>query len=156
MVLLGVGLLAVMSMGSDAAFGAGILLAIASFLAVFAVLLLFPRVRRQGTVTFRVVVPMTMDDAEAAVRRAFEGSGRTVRTEVLASRGRKPPRVVIADGVHPRFVLEAVSLRESGDGLERTEVVQIGLAAEADPAARELRELVSSALSAAPNPVKGS
>src|SRR3989304_10173317 len=68
MVLLGIGLLGVTQVGADAAFGAGILLAIAAFLLVFAVLLFLPRLRRHGTLSFRVDVPRSVEEVEAAGR----------------------------------------------------------------------------------------
>ena len=148
MILLGAGLLAVSSAGADAAFGAGVLLAVAVFLVAFAMLLFFPRLRRQGSFTFRTVFLGSVAEAEAAVRSALSASGRAVHAEDAASRSRHPPRVVRADGLPSRFLVQALSTREGGDGLERAEVIQIGLEDADDPAAREARDLVGSRLGA--------
>ena len=145
MVLLGVGVLAVTGAGSEAAFGAGVLLAVAVFVTVFALLLLFPRVARRGPVGYRIVVERPLVEVEGAVREALEGAGRSVHVDVLAGRTRRTPaRVVRVEGTPCRFLVEAVSLRESGDGVERTEVLQVGLEETPEGAAKELRDLVGS------------
>lgn len=152
MILLGIGLLGVAQVGADAAFGAGVLLGIAVFLLVFVLLLLVPRLRRDGMFSFRLVVPASVDEVEAALREALGAAGRTVRVEVVRSRAPNPPRLVITEGVPARFLLGALSRRESGDRLETTEVVQIGIRDAGDEGARQLRDLVSGALAPGSGP----
>lgn len=150
--ILGLGILLVALEGASAAFGAGVLLSLGVFLAVFAIMLLVPRLTRWGVRSFRLYVDRTIDEVERDVRDALESSGFLVTVETAESRSAHPPRILGAQGLPWRFRLEAVSRREvRGGALARTEVIQIGLAAEDDADARSVREILAGRL-ALPRP----
>src|SRR6266705_846308 len=124
-VLLAIGVLAVTVVGSDAANGGVALLAIATFLLVFSVLVFLPRLARRGAASFSVYSRRSVDEAVKAVREAFEASGRTPRVDVVKSRSDHPPRVVTAEGVQARFRIEVTRHPAGAEGgSEWTEIVE--------------------------------
>lgn len=146
--ILALGVLAVLGAGADAAPGAGVLLSLGVFLVVFAVLLLVPRLTRRGAKSYRLVVDRPIEEVEQEVRGVLESGGRKVTTDVVSTRSPRPPRVLTAEGAPWRIRLERVSRRESGDGVEQTEVVQVGVGAEGDAEACAVRDVVAARLSA--------
>lgn len=146
--VLGIGVASVLVAGAEAASAASVLLSIGVFLVVFAVLLLVPRLSRRGPKSFRLLVDLGIDHVEREVRGALEASGRSVRVDVVPSRFARPPRILSADGIPWKIRLENVPKREIGEpGIERTEVVQVGVDTEEDADARVVRELVAARLS---------
>lgn len=142
--LLAIGIAAVATARAEAAYGAGILLSVATFLVVFAVVLFFPRLARRGVKNYWLLVDRPIGEVEQEVRRALEATGRPVLVEVLRSRSDHPTRIVTAEGVSWRFRLEPVSRREIGSNAgERTEVIQVGVLGAGDPEAKAWRELVA-------------
>ena len=124
MLLLGLGVLAVVALGQDAAVVAAGLLTIAVFLVVFSLLVFVPRLARRGAVSFSVYSRRSMDDAEQAIRAAIEASGRTARVVRVRSRSRSPPRIVTADGIPAKFRIE-ISRHPSASGpREWTEIIE--------------------------------
>jgi hypothetical protein len=151
-ILLVLGLLAVVSFGSDAATGGSALLTIAIFLLVFTVLVFLPRLVRRGAVSFSVYSRRSIDEVEKAVRDAMEAVGRTPQVERIKSRLGRPPRIVTAEGSPARFRIEATrhppANLESG---EWTEIVESFLPREAKEA-QALRDKVTERLGRAPPP----
>lgn len=124
-VLLAIGLLAVTAFGSDAASGGVALLAIATFLLVFSVLVFLPRLARRGAASYSVYSRRSLDEAVKAVREAIEASGRTPRVDIVKSRSDHPPRIVTAEGIPTRFRIEVTRHPAGGEGgLEWTEIVE--------------------------------
>ncbi len=151
MMLLGIGSLAVVAFG-DAAGMAGLsLLAIASFLLVFSVLVFLPRLVRRGSVSFSLFSHRSMADAQRAVEEAIEGLGRAPRVLNIRSRSNHPPRLVTADGIVTRFRIEASRVGPGPvEGGIWTEIVQTLAATDAD-GARVLRERITERLGRLPN-----
>ncbi len=147
MVLLGLGLVLVAFFGKDATDGATMLLGLAVFVTMFALLLVFPRLLRRGVWNYGRIVDRPMDVVEAVVRGALEGTGRPVRTEEIVSRSKRRLRIVRVEGLSTHFMLESFSgpARET-EGEARTEIVQVGISGEVDPGAKALRDLVESRL----------
>lgn len=146
-VILGFGMLLFLSAGAeqletvDALLGAGI------FLTLFCLLLVVPRFRSRGPMSYSLLVERSMDDVEDTVRKAIEETGRKVHVEITPSRLERPPRAVFVDGVGWRFSVRAAPYRERSDERSAwTEVVQCGFRGAEDEAARELRERVLSRL----------
>ena len=75
--LIGLGFLAVIAFGTDAALASASVLILAIFLLVFSVLVFLPRLAKRGAVSFSVYSRRSMDEAERAVRAAIEAEGRT-------------------------------------------------------------------------------
>jgi len=150
MMFLGIGSLAVVAFG-DAAGMAGLsLLAIASFLLVFSVLVFLPRLARRGSVSFSLFSRRSMADAQKAVEAAIEALGRAPRVEVKRSRSNHPPRLVTADGIATRFRIEASRVGPGpGEGGLWTEIVQSLVSTDAD-GARVLRERINERLAGLP------
>lgn len=146
-VVLGIGVLAVSLGGAAVAVDAGVLLSVGVFLAVFATILLVPRLVRRGVRSFRLYVDRTIEEVEREIQGALEASGYLVTIDTVPSRSPRPPRVLLAEGAPWRIRLEAVSRREVGDAtIDRTEVIQIGVDAEDDADAKSVRELVGARL----------
>ena len=122
--LIGLGVLAVIAFGPDAALAGAALLTLAIFLLVFSSLVFLPRLAKRGAVSFSVYSRRSMDDAETAVRAAIEASGRTVRVERVRSRSRTPPRIVTADGVPARFRIELTRHPAATGAGEWTEIIE--------------------------------
>ncbi len=150
MMLLSIGALAVFAFG-DAAGMAGLsLLAIASFLLVFSVLVFLPRLARRGSVSFSLFSRRSIAEAQQAVAEAIEAEGKAPRVEVVRSRARHPPRLVTADGIVARFRIEASRAGPGpGDGGVWTEIVQSLASTDAD-GARAMRERINERLSRLP------
>ncbi|HEX9341129.1 MAG TPA: hypothetical protein VF992_08180 [Thermoplasmata archaeon] len=150
MILLGIGSLAVFAFGDDAGMAGLSLLAIATYLLVFSVLVFVPRIARRGSVSFSLFSRRSVEDAEKAVVGAIEAVGRAPRVEMARSRSNHPPRVVTADGIVTRFRIE-ISRAGPGsvDGGVWTEIVQSVASTDAD-AARTLRERVNEQLARLP------
>src|SRR3989442_8435476 len=89
--LLGIGLAVVISFGADAVNAGVALLAIATFLLVFSVLVFLPRLARRGSLSFSVYSRRSIDDAEKAVREAIEEAGRAPRVAPVQAPSRHPP-----------------------------------------------------------------
>ena len=151
MMLFGVGSLAVAAFG-DAAGMAGLsLLAIASFLLVFSVLVFLPRLVRRGSVSFSLFSRRSMADAQKAVEQAIEALGKAPRVEVARSRSNHPPRLVTADGIVTRFRIEASRVGPGPvEGGIWTEIVQSLASTDAD-GARLLRERINERLGRLPS-----
>src|SRR3989441_5948777 len=96
--LLGIGLIAVIAFGADAVNAGVALLAIATFLLVFSVLVFLPRLARRGSLSFSVYSRRSIDDAEKAVREVLEEAGRTAPPRQGQIRLQTPPPVVTAAG----------------------------------------------------------
>src|SRR3989441_2687159 len=96
--LLGIGLAVVISFGADAVNAGVALLAIATFLLVFSVLVFLPRLARRGSLSFSVYSRRSIDDAEKAVREAIEEAGRTPPVAPAKTPSHHPPRSVTAAG----------------------------------------------------------
>lgn len=144
--LVGVGLLAVVVFGAEAAVAAVALLSITVFLLVFSVLVFLPRLLRRGPVSFSAFSSRSAEEVEAAVRSAIEATGRTPEVELVRSRWRHPPRIVTADGIPARFRIEVTRRAAFGDGRgEVTEIVGSFPRREAAEA-RALRERISATL----------
>ena len=147
MVSLGIGVLLVLSYGADATDAALTFLTIGIFLAVFAVLVFLPRLVRRGAISFSLYADRPLDEAERVVREALSQDGATVRVEVVRSRSDRPPRIVVADGMAPRFRIESSRSPEApADARSWTEVIQSGMADEEDEEARRLRDRVAARL----------
>src|SRR2546425_2325039 len=96
--LLGIGLIAVIAFGADAVNAGVALLAIATFLLVFSVLVFLPRLARRGSLSFSVYSRRSIDDAEKAVREVLEEAGRTPPGAPGKFRSHHPPPIVTAAG----------------------------------------------------------
>lgn len=124
MLLFGLGVLAVVAFGPEAAVAGAGLLTIGVFLLVFSVLVFLPRLAKRGPMSFSMYSRRSMDDAEQAIRAAIEAAGRTARVERVRSRSRTPARVVTADGIPARFRIE-ISRHPSATGPgEWTEIIE--------------------------------
>ncbi len=144
--LLVIGLLALGTLGSDAAFAGAALLTIATFLLVFSVLVFLPRLARRGAASFSVYSRRSMDEAERAVREAIEASGRTARVKLVKSRSDRPPRIVTAEGIPARFRIEATRHPAGAEGgAEWTEIIE-SFPAQDDTMAQALREKINERL----------
>ncbi|MGQ0797615.1 MAG: hypothetical protein ACT4OI_07125 [Methanobacteriota archaeon] len=142
---LGVG--SVLAMGGDGALFAGVLLSLATFLLVFAALLLVPRLLRRRGRSFRLLAVQPMDHVEKEVRSVLGEDGREVRIRVLRTRRREGARIVSAPGLAWWLRLEPVSARVGGKGPGyRTEVVQVGSRVDRDEAAAAARERIAARL----------
>lgn len=122
--LVGLGVLAVVAFGQDAALAGAALLTLAIFVLVFSSLVFLPRLAKRGAVSFSVYSRRSMDDAEQAVRAAIEASGRTARVERVRSRSRTPPRIVTAEGVSARFRIELTRHPAASGSGEATEIIE--------------------------------
>lgn len=150
--LLGTGVVAVMSLGVEAVNAGVALLAIAMFLLVFSGLVFLPRLARRGSVSFSVYSRRSIDDAEKAVREAIEEAGRTPRVQRVKSRSGHPPRIVTAEGVKARFRLEVTRHPATAEGgPEWTEIVE-SCPARGVAEARALREKITERLAGGPPP----
>src|SRR5438876_79561 len=150
--LLGIGLAVVISFGADAVNAGVALLAIATFLLVFSVLVFLPRLARRGSLSFSVYSRRSIDDAEKAVREVIEEAGRTPRVAQVKSRSNHPPRVVTAEGILARFRIEVTRHPATADGgPEWTEIVESFRARDAADA-RALRDKITERLGGAPPP----
>ncbi len=148
--LLGTGVIVVISFGADGVNAGVALLAIAMFLLVFSVLVFLPRLVRRGSVSFSVYSRGSMAAAENAVREAIEEAGRTPRVEQVKSRSDHPPRIVTAEGLRARFRIEVTRHPATTDeGSDWTEIVESFPARDADEA-RALREKITERLASAP------
>src|SRR3989449_5351279 len=96
--LLGIGLIAVIAFGADAVNAGVALLAIATFLLVFSVLVFLPRLVRRGSLSFSVYSRRSIDDAEKAVREVIEEAGRTPPGAQRKSPAKHPPPLAAAEG----------------------------------------------------------
>src|SRR3989442_13659265 len=96
--LLGIGLIVVVSFGADAVNAGVALLAIATFLLVFSVLVFLPRLARRGSLSFSVYSRRSIGDAEKAVREVLEEAGRTPRVAPGKSPSQHPPPVLTGGG----------------------------------------------------------
>ncbi len=151
MMLLGIGSLAVAAFGDDAGMAGLSLLAIASFLLVFSVLVFLPRLVRRGSVSFSLFSRRSMADAQKAVEQAIEALGKAPRVEIIRSRSNHPPRLVTADGVVTRFRIESSRIGPGPvEGGIWTEIVQSLAATDAD-GAKVLRERINERLGRLPN-----
>lgn len=147
MVSLGGGVLLVLAYGVEASEGALTFLVIGIFLAVFAVLVFLPRIIRRGAISYSLVADRPIEETAAAVRDALSQDGAPARLEVLPSRSDRPPRIVLVEGVAPRFRIEPTRPPGSPrEGRSWTEVIQSGLADEEDEEARRIRERVAARL----------
>src|SRR2546427_1610073 len=90
--LLGIGLIVVISFGADAVNAGVALLATATFLLVFSVLVFLPRLARRGNLSFSVYSRPSIDDSEKAGRGVIEEAGWEPRTRRRHSRSQSPPR----------------------------------------------------------------
>jgi len=150
MMLLGIGSLAVFAFGDSAGMAGLSLLAIATFLLVFSVLVFLPRLARRGSVSFSLFSHRSVEDAEKAVVEAIEAVGRAPRVEVARSRSNHPPRLVTADGIVTRFRIEVSRVGPgSADTGSWTEIVQSVASTDSD-GARALRERVNERLAGFP------
>lgn len=122
--LVGFGVLAVLTTDQDAAFAASALLTLAVFLLVFSALVFVPRWAQRGPMSFSVYSERSMDEAEAAVRAAIEAAGRTPRIQRLESRARSESRIVTADGIPARFRIQVTRHPTSGGPGPRTEIIE--------------------------------
>lgn len=119
------GLVAVITFGSDAATAGAASLTLATFLIVFSLLVFLPRLARRGARSFSVFSRRSMDEAERAVREAIEATGRTPKVDHVKSRSRRPPRIVSADGIPTRFRIEATRHPAAkADGADWTEIIE--------------------------------
>jgi len=147
LVILGIGFLLVLGAGPEGAFGASILLALAVFLVLFAVLLFVPRIVRRGAQTYRLVAERPPEEVEEMVRTVIEERGYRVLVEAVPSRSGHPTKIVSVDGQPVRFVLTPIVRRlRRKEPPGATDVLQIGVTGESDPAAKDLRDLVTSRL----------
>lgn len=147
--LLGIGVLVVLSFGNEASLAGATLLTVAVFLLVFSVLVFLPRVARRGAVSFSAYSNRSMDEAELAIRQALEASGHTARVEVLRSRIREPPRIVLADGVSARFRIETTRHPAGGATDEEwTEIIE-SFPSRDETEARSLRDRITERLAGA-------
>src|SRR3989454_8357767 len=96
--LLGIGLAVVISFGADAVNAGVALLAIATFLLVFSVLVFLPRLARRGSLSFSVYSRRSIDDAEKAVREAIEEAGPTPPRAPGKTPSNHPPPILTAQG----------------------------------------------------------
>ena len=148
------GLLAVVTLGPDAALPSATLLTVATFLLVFSTLVFLPRLARRGSVSFSVYSRRSLDDAASAVRAVLESSGRSPEVRVPTSRRGKPRpvRIVTADGIPARFRIESARNPTAADGgVGWTEIVEsFGAADEAEALA--LREKITARLGEAQPP----
>jgi len=150
--LLGIGLIAVIAFGADAVNAGVALLAIATFLLVFSVLVFLPRLARRGSLSFSVYSRRSIDDAEKAVREVLEEAGRTPRVAQVKSRSNHPPRIVTAEGILARFRIEVTRHPATAEGgPEWTEIVESFRARDAAEA-RALRDKITERLGGAPPP----
>jgi len=142
---LGVGSL--LAMGGEGALLAVVLLSLATFLLVFAALLLLPRLLRRRGRSFRLLAVQPMDHVEDEVRSVLAEGGHEVQTRVLRTRRRERARIVSAQGLAWWLRLEPVSPRAAGRGPAfRTEVVQVGARVDRDEAAAAVRERIAARL----------
>ncbi len=123
--LVGFGTLAGLTTGQDAAFAASAFLTLAVFLLVFSALVFLPRWAQRGPMSFSVYSERSMDEAEAAVRAAIEGAGRTPRIERIEPRAGSPSRIVTADGINARFRIQVTRHPTSGGSGPRTEIIEV-------------------------------
>src|SRR5881397_1833006 len=151
-VLLAIGVVAVTAFGGDAANGGAALLAIATFLLVFSVLVFLPRLARRGAASFSVYSGRSVDEAVKAIREAIEASGRTSRVDIVKSRSDHPPRIVTAEGIQARFRIEVTRHPAGAEGgLEWTEIVESS-ASRDGAEAQALRKKVTERLAAGSPP----
>src|SRR2546427_11810420 len=97
--LLGIGLIAVIAFGADAVNAGVALLAIATFLLVFSVLVFLPRLARRGGLSFSVYFRSSIDDSEKAVPEVPEEAGRAAPAAPGKSPTHHPPPSVAAAGI---------------------------------------------------------
>lgn len=151
-VFLGVGVLVVVAVGNEAAFAAGMLLTVATFLLVFSLLVFLPRLAHRGAVSFSLLSRRSMEEAETAVSDVITESGQTPHVKVVKSRSEHPPRIVSAPGISVRFRLEATrhapGTSEVGEWTEIVQTVSLGEAKEA----AALRERIAARLAGATAP----
>jgi len=145
--LIGIGFLAAVGFGPDAALAGGALLALAVFVLVFSILVFVPRLVQRGAVSFSVYSRRSIDEAEHAVRAVIEASGLKARVERPRSRGRSPPRIVIAEGIPARFRIEATRHAAASDPGEWTEIIE-SLPKREEAEAHALRVKIAERLSA--------
>src|SRR6266699_2830658 len=151
MMLLGIGSLAVAAFGDTAGMAGLSLLAIASFLLVFSVLVFLPRLVRRGSVSFSLFSRRSMADAQNAVEQSIEALGKGPRVEGARARSNHPPRIVSADGILNRFRIEASRVGPGPvEGGFWTEIVQSLASTDADRA-RLLRERINERLGRLPS-----
>src|SRR2546426_3288211 len=123
--LLGIGLIAVIAFGADAVNAGVALLAIATFLLVFSVLVFLPRLARRGSLSFSVYSRRSIDDAEKAVREVLEEAGRAPRVAQGKSPSNHPPPILTAQGNPAPVPIEGTRPPATADGgPEWTEIVE--------------------------------
>lgn len=149
MVLFGVDAAVVVAFGIDMASEADVLLAIGVFLLVFTVLLFVPRLRSRGPRSYSLVVEVSMDEAEIAVKEAAEEGGQKVDVAIKESRSARPPRTLTVVGLPMRIVLKAAPYREHGRGSPPwTEIVASGDGVDRDASSKEFRDRIMSRIEA--------
>src|SRR3989454_3532795 len=123
--LLGIGLIAVIAFGADAVNAGVALLAIATFLLVFSVLVFLPRLARRGSLSFSVYSRRSIDDAEKAAREVLEEAGRAPRVAQGKSPSNHPPPILTAQGNPAPVPIEGTRPPATADGgPEWTEIVE--------------------------------
>lgn len=142
--LLVVGILAVLAFGTEAAFAASALLAIAIFLLTFSLLVFLPRLATRGAVSFSLYSRRSLDDAEQAVRTALEALGRTARVERVRTRFRTH-RIVTAEGFPARVRIEVGRPPMPAEPHEWTEITEV-LPARDQPEGEALRGKIAERL----------
>ena len=149
MVLFGADAAIVVAYGTDMASEADALLGIGVFLLVFTVLLFVPRLRSRGPKSYSLVVELSMDEAEIAVKEAAEARGQKVDVAIKESRSARPPRTLTVEGLPMRILLKAAPYREHGRGSPPwTEIVASGDGVERDATSRDLRDRIVSRVQA--------
>src|SRR2546426_3448710 len=150
--LLGIGLIAVIAFGADAVNAGVALLAIATFLLVFSVLVFLPRLARRGSLSFSVYSRRPIDDAEKAVREVLEEAGPAPRVAPGQSPSNHPPPILTAQGNPAPVPIEGTRPPATADGgPEWTEIVESFRARDAAEA-RALRGKITDRLGGAPPP----
>ena len=125
-----------------------VLLGIAVFVLLFAILVFLPRLLSRGATSYSLHVGRGMDEVEEIVLKTVESMGRSTQVHRRKSRVRRPPRTVSIEGLPSRIGLRAAPYRErKGEGRAWTEIVQAGTSGPADDVALDLRERIAAALS---------
>lgn len=145
--LAGSGVAALGVLGREAADVGLVLLSVATFLLVFALVLLGPRFVRRRARSFRLIADGSLDEIEEEVRRVLEEMGH--RVDDRSRESRKTIRLILPAGLDWWFRLEPVSSRVARDRARgHTEVVQVGARVDRDEGAQAARRRLAARLSA--------
>ena len=133
-------------MGREAADVGLVLLSVATFLLIFALVLLGPRFVRRRARSFRLIADGSLDEIEMEVRRVLEELGH--RVDERPGESRRTIRLILPAGLDWWFRLELLSPRVARERAKgQTEVVQVGSRVDWDEGAEAARRRLAARLS---------